>query len=78
MKTNTPPYGTTPEFKCDCKCHKNDKQALGQLSMWFWYGSEYDMKQGNIHMCDECAKDVMKYLNEKFKIVKFLTKIEEF
>jgi hypothetical protein len=70
------PYSSVPEFDCDCKNHK-EKQAHGKLTMWFWYGSEYDIKQGSIHLCDECAKEVMNYLKQKFNTEKFLTKIEE-
>jgi len=72
------PYVSTPEFRRDCKKHSAE-QAHGQLNMWFWYGSEYDMKQGTLHMCDKCAKEVIDYLKQKFDIEgKFLTKIEEF
>ena len=71
------PYSSTPEFQCDCKTHTD--QAHSQLTLWFWYGSKYDMSQGNLHMCDKCAEEVMEYLKKKFDIEgKFLTKIEEF
>lgn len=62
------------EFTCDA-C---GEEAFGQVSVHFWYGSKNDMKQGQVHICDDCAEEVIKYLQQKFNKEKFLIEINEF
>lgn len=62
MKKETEPS----EFICDNTCHSKEQPAFGQLSIHFWYGSQFDMKQGTVHLCDECAKNMMFLLKKEF------------
>ncbi len=64
------------EFACDNPYHEQTV-AHGQLSMHFWYGSQHDLKQGQIHLCDKCAEKVMYLLKQEFGIKDFLKPIEE-
>ena len=61
------------DFICDsCK-----SSAFGQLSMHFWYGSEKDMNQASIHLCDKCADKAMNALRETLAIKITLHEITE-
>ena len=52
------------EFECD-HCGKD---AHGQLSIHFWYGSKYDLTQGTVYLCDPCADNLIKILKQNFNI----------
>jgi hypothetical protein len=66
------------EFICDNCNHDKEYPAYSQLALHFWYGSKNDMKQGNIHLCDECAENMIYLVKKEFGIKNFLTTIEEF
>jgi hypothetical protein len=65
------------EFICDCPQHKEKIPAFGLLSLHFWNGSEYAFKQGQLHLCDKCAEDIMYLLKKEFGVKDFLKPIEE-
>jgi len=65
------------EIFCDGPDHAQ-REAHGQVTIHFWYGSKNDMKQGSLHLCDECADNVMFLLEKEFKTKNFLKTIEEF
>lgn len=66
------------EFLCDNEHHHGEEHpAYGQLTIHFWYGSEFDMKQGALHLCDECSKDIMFLIKKEFGTKKFLNPIIE-
>lgn len=66
------------EIVCDNSAHSTEQPAHGQLTIHFWYGSKHSMKQGTLHLCDECADDVLFLLKKEFKLKDFLKPIEEF
>jgi len=53
------------EYFCDKhltrRCYSNLKTTSG-------YGSEYDLTGIELHLCDECLKEVYNYLNRKFTV----------
>ena len=53
------------KFFCD---HHPDRECFGQLKMNFWYGSQHDMTEIEIHLCDECLEEMYKLLEKEFKI----------
>jgi hypothetical protein len=69
---------TGTEFYCDNPKHKNDVRAFGQSLIHFWYGSESDMTQSKVHLCDDCAKEVLSFLKQKFGKAADLNEIIEF
>lgn len=66
------------EFICDNPSHSNESEAHAQVTVHFWYGSKNDMKQGSIHLCDECADKVISFLEKEFQLKNFLKPIAEF
>lgn len=54
------------EVKYFCDNHP-DKECFSELKTMSWYGSCYDMMAVEIHLCDECMKDLYIHLNEKYK-----------
>lgn len=65
------------EIFCDSPNHPKT-EAHGQISVHFWFGSKNDMKQGSLHLCDDCADNLMRLLETEFKTKNFLKTIEEF
>lgn len=63
-KIITPGQREEVEFLCDA-C---GKESFGQLQLHFWYGSNFDMTQATVHLCDECALKTMTHLKENLKI----------
>lgn len=78
-KTIKDPTGsiTGAEFYCDSPKHKNVR-AFGQVAVHFWYGSEFDMNKSGVHICDECSKEVLTFLKEKFGKAANLSEILDF
>jgi NAD-dependent SIR2 family protein deacetylase len=62
-KVLIPKQSEEATYYCD---KHNDRQCYGHLRMNFWYGSKFDMSGNEVHLCDECAEEVMKYLKTVF------------
>jgi len=76
MKKNT--NSLTDDFICDNPAHKEERPAYSQVSIHSWHGSKNPFKQGTLHLCDECAENVVFLLSKEFQQKKFLKSIEEF
>ena len=62
-KIIVPKVNEESKFFCD---HHPDRECFGQLKMNFWYGSQHDMTEIEIHLCDECADELINEFKNKF------------
>lgn len=53
------------EIKYFCDKHP-DRECYSQLKIKSWYGSEFDTDVIEVELCDECVKNLYKYLKKKF------------
>jgi len=72
------PNNLVEEFICDNPVHKEERPAYSQVAIHSWYGGKNPFKQGSLHLCDECAENVVFLLSKEFQQKKFLKPIEEF
>ena len=55
------------ESKYFCDKHP-ERECFSQLETISWYGSIYDMNSIEIHLCDNCLREVYELLEVKFGI----------
>ena len=55
------------EVKYFCDKHP-DRESFSKIESVSWYGSEFDMLQAEINLCDECMAAYYINIKEKFKI----------
>lgn len=65
------------EHVCQNSHHTDEKPAYGQVTVHFWDGSEYEMKQASLYICDECGKNIVSYLEKQLGKNKILSDIIE-
>ncbi len=53
------------ESKFFCDKH-SDRECFSELQIISGYGSDFDMQQCKIHLCDECLKEMYKYIKCEF------------
>ena len=58
------PYQAEQSIKY-CDKHKK-RECAGNLWLTFGYGSQYDLSEVSIDMCDECADKLSRYLKKEF------------
>ncbi len=58
-----------PEI-CEFFCDKHPNvRCFSKLKTTSWYGSDFDMMGVEIHLCDECIKEIYDYLDKTYNIV---------
>lgn len=53
---------------CENVKHTSETPAFSQVMIHFWYGSKNDMKQGSLHLCDECSDKLIHLLKKEYGV----------
>lgn len=57
-------------------CDKHlDRECFTQLELSSWYGSIFDLNNVEVHLCDECVKEMYSFLKKEFKVKPKVIKI---
>lgn len=55
------------DAKYFCDVHP-DRECFTELQTSSWYGSEFDMMQVKLHLCDECLTELYAHLKAKYGV----------
>jgi len=48
-------------------CDKHpDRECFSEIKTMSWYGSQFDLMTVELHLCDECLKNVYSILEKEF------------
>ncbi len=64
-KVSQPHQSEVATYFCD---KHPERECATQLEMISWYGSIYDLTKVEVHLCDECVKEMRELLEQKFKV----------
>lgn len=53
------------EYYCD---KHPERRCYSRLETLSWYGSDYDLMSAEVHLCDECLKEMYSLIKEKFGV----------
>lgn len=59
--------GVLEEAHFFCDVHP-EKECFSELKTASWYGSEFDMTGVEIHLCDECLKELYRLLWNNYTV----------
>jgi len=65
------------EHICQNTCHTTETPAYGQVTIHFWDGSQYQMKQSSLYVCDKCGQNIISYIGKQLGKNKILSNITE-
>ncbi len=60
-------HNVLEETKYFCDNHPTT-ECFSEINLASWYGSKYDMTGVEIHLCDDCLKEIYNFLEQKFGI----------
>ena len=53
------------QYFCD---RHPDRECFSELKIASWYGSDFDLKGIEVHLCDECLKAMYELLKSQFNV----------
>lgn len=58
------------EEQAEYFCDKHpERECSSQLELISWYGSKFDLNKVEIHLCDECVKEMYDLLEARFNVI---------
>lgn len=64
-KVNIPAQREEAQYFCD---KHPDRECYNQVNTKCWYGSEFDMLNLEMHLCDECMLKFYAWVKETFGV----------
>lgn len=55
------------EAKYFCDMHP-DRECFTEIQTSSWYGSQFDMMQVKMHLCDECMAEFYAFLKHRYNV----------
>ena len=53
------------QYFCD---RHPDRECFSELKTASWYGSDFDMTGMEVHLCDDCLREMMELLTKQFGV----------
>jgi hypothetical protein len=61
----TPGVREKVEYYCD---RHPDRESFAEVKTSCWYGSQFDLLNLEMHLCDECMKEFYDHVKEKYGV----------
>jgi len=65
-KIISPHIQEVSKYYCD---KHTDVECHSELKIESWYGSDFDTNSLEVHLCDECLKEMYSFIKEKYNIL---------
>ncbi len=59
--------GVLEESKYFCDRHP-DRECFSEVKTASWYGSDFDMRGCEFHLCDECLEELYKHFEQTYNV----------